>query len=492
MNNLNIKRFSTLVVLSSGLLVACGGSNSSSDSAASASSSRAVEGTVDGFGSVIVDGVHYDSTNTEFYIDDRSGSESQLRVGQRVTVEGMDDGANGVALAIHYDVEVQGMISSIDVANGTITLLNQTVVIDGMTNFENGISIDTLAVGNNIQVSGMRDSEGQIRASFIGFDDSSDVEVRGRISVLDSVNMTFEVYGQSVNYSTASNIEIKDVQLSDNMLVEVEGVLNSSGVLVATRVHQENQLHQRSGVAKVVGVISAVDLNAGTLRVADVEVAFTNQTRFEHGNVIQLTLDARIKVKGNFTSEGILVAEKIEFEEPVKLEVEGPVDAVSDSSIIVMGITATVDTFTRVRDDRDDEKYFNLNEVQAGDFVELRLAINTDGSYRALKLERDDSEGRVKLTAPVDSIDVANGLITVLGIQVDVSGVSGFDIATLLVDGYIEVKGSYDGSRVTATSLSNDNRYEGDHNGRRHDDSEDDDSEDDDSINDNSDDENDD
>ena len=150
-----------------------------------------------------------------------------------------------------------------------------------------------------------------------------------------------------------------------------------------------------------------------------------------------------------------------------------------------MGITTTVDTRTRVRDERDDEYYFNLDSVVTGDYVELRLTVDADGSYRALRLEREDSDSHVKITAPIDSIDIVSGTVTMLGVTVDLSALSALDVATLVVGGYLEVKGSFDGSVIVATEAGEDDRYEDhDEDDSDADDSDADDTEDDESEND--------
>jgi len=113
-----------------------------------------------------------------------------------------------------------------------------------------------------------------------------------------------------------------------------------------------------------------------------------------------------------------------------------------------------------VRDERDDITYFNLSDLSAGDYVELRLTEEADGSYRALRLERDDADTEVKITAPVSAVDVATTTITMLGITVDMSALTLVDLSTLVIGGYLEVKGSYDGSIVTATEAGEDDRYE--------------------------------
>ena len=448
--------FPALLLSSSVLLAACGGSSDSSS--AVEETSRTVVGTVDGFGSVIVNGVHYQSTDTEFEINDRSGAEHQLRVGQLVVVEGSDDGKEGVALRISYDADIRGPVTSVDATAGTMVILGQTISVDAMTVFS-GITLETIEVGQYLEVSGLRDGSGNLLASYVSLEDSTEIELRGTVADLDDVAMTFTIGGMTIDYSSVATLDLEASALSNGMLVEVEGRMDAE-VLVASKVEQEDMHRDHDGEVRVFGYISAYDDATGTMTVGGTEVLLTSSTDYEHGTQTELALNAMVKVQGSFNSEGQLVASEVEFEAAVKLELEGPVTEVGDGTITVMGVTAAVDTRTRVRDERDEEYYFNLDSLAAGDYVELRLTVEADGSFRALRLERERNESRVKITAPIDSIDILAGTVTMLGVTVDLSAMSALDLATLVTGGYLEVKGTFDGSIIVATEAGEDDRYE--------------------------------
>jgi hypothetical protein len=86
------------------LVAACGGGGGDDSSSGPATpptgqppptgSAKAVfvSGAISSFGSVIVNGVRYDTTGAAVRVDDRSGAVSELRVGQVVRVEAeLDD-----------------------------------------------------------------------------------------------------------------------------------------------------------------------------------------------------------------------------------------------------------------------------------------------------------------------------------------------------------------------------------------------------------------
>ncbi|MAS24249.1 MAG: hypothetical protein CMI08_12380 [Oceanospirillaceae bacterium] len=454
-----------LALLSSAILLAgCSNSGSSSDSGSSPAGdeqtpvNRTVQGTVDGFGSVIVNGVHYESTAADFSIDDAAGSESDLHVGQVVTIIGSDNGVEGVALNIIYDVEVEGPVASLDALAGTFTVLGQGVVFDGMTVFE-GITAATISDGSGVEVSGFSDGNGQIRATFIKADDSGEAELRGRISSLDEGAQTFTIGSQQISYANVIELDLEGAALANDLLVEVEGGV-SGAVLDAAKIEAEDEhdFADHEGEVKLSGYITA--LGDGSITVAGMTVRYNTATEFEHGSSADLVVNTFVRVEGQVGADGSMLAEEIEYEALVKLELEGPVTSVGADTVSVMGVSASVDTRTRIRDERDDITYFNLSNVAVGDYVELRLTEEADGSLRALRLERDEDDREVQVTARVGSVDVAAATITLLGITVDMSAIIAVDLSALSVGTYLEVEGSYDGSMITATEAGEDDRYE--------------------------------
>ena len=124
-------------------------------------------GPIDGFGSVIVNGIRFDTSDTQFSIDDGVGGQDDLSVGQVVIVRGSidDDGLNGTADSVEYDDAVEGPIDagSIDLAAGTFSVLGQRVRVTTTTVFDDSIqpqSLDGLAEGDVVEISGLPDADG--------------------------------------------------------------------------------------------------------------------------------------------------------------------------------------------------------------------------------------------------------------------------------------------------------------------------------------------
>jgi hypothetical protein len=73
-------------------------------------------GPIASFGSVVVNGVHYDTTAAVITVDGVPGTQADLRVGQVVTIAAeLEDGTTaGDATAVTFDVNVEGPIESLD------------------------------------------------------------------------------------------------------------------------------------------------------------------------------------------------------------------------------------------------------------------------------------------------------------------------------------------------------------------------------------------
>src|SRR5262250_2620470 len=112
--------FPLLLALSlSAMLSGCsggGGGGSSTPSGttptSSATTSAAVvsTGPITGFGSVILNGIEFETTQAEIRVEDQAVREDDLRLGMRVTVEGVRDN-NGVARAtrVVFRKNVEGL-----------------------------------------------------------------------------------------------------------------------------------------------------------------------------------------------------------------------------------------------------------------------------------------------------------------------------------------------------------------------------------------------
>jgi hypothetical protein len=390
-------------------------------------------GTITGFGSIFVNGVEFDTSGATFTIDDNPGVESDLQVGQVVRVSGTidDNGITGSADDVVFDNEVEGAITSIDVATGEIVVLGQVIVIDAATAFDDRFadpSINGLAVGDLVEVSGFPDASGVIRASRIEPGDANgDLEVRGEVSNLDAANSHFDLNGLTVDYSGATLDDFGGGAPANGDFVEVHGSsVDANGVLIATRVEREDGPLDGVGndvQVEVEGLITRF-ASATDFDVAGQPVTTTSGTEFENGDAADLALDVKVEAEGFIDDSGVLVADKVSIRRENDTRIEAVVDDVDADAgtLTVFGIAVTVDDLTRFEDNGDaDLRDFSLADLAAGDFVEVRGVETPAGSDAILasELSRDDPDDETTVQGEVDAESPEESLV-ILGITVQV------------------------------------------------------------------------
>src|SRR5712691_7038624 len=250
-------------------------------------------GPITSFGSVILNGIEFDTTQADIRVEDQIVREDELRIGIRVTVEGVRD-SNGVARAtrVVFRKNVEGLIDRLDVVNNTLVALGQTVLVDGLTVMEDraqssSIALSALAVGQFVDVSGLIDANGTILATRIerqtGFVAGvTEVEVRGTLSGLDTSARTFVLGALTVNLSTATVVG----SLSNGVFVQVRGTQTAPGSITATRVTVEDPTVDGAAGTKIEieGFVTTFML-ATVFSVNGQAVTTTTQTVFENGAV---------------------------------------------------------------------------------------------------------------------------------------------------------------------------------------------------------------
>lgn len=456
-------------------VVACGGGGSSQTNSPAATSVVS-HGTITGFGSVIIDGVRYETSQAQFSVDGSSGrSQADLSVGQRVTVRGRIN-ADGSRSAddVDYEAELHGIVSSIDLAGGSFVALGQTVRVDAATIFDGVADLAGLLVGDYIEISGYRAADGGIVASYVQKEDArSELEVKGFIAGLDSTARTFSIGSQLVDYGNASLLPAGFVPGND-LFVEVEGSLNGSNVLVASKVAQDDDFGDAdSGTqAEVEGLVSALAVDRSSFQVGPTRVTVSSTTVYEDGVAGDLADGARIEAKGTIQADGSLAATRIEFklgldddgDSSGDAEAQATITAIDSSarSITVLGVSVQVADTTVYRDSRDELTTFGFASLAVGDYVELGL-VEVDGALVATRLERDASDSEQFIEAAVDSVDGTLETLVIAGVSVDAgNAIYRFDDTTVsqstfygavAVGAKVKAKGSYSGNTLVASEV---------------------------------------
>jgi hypothetical protein len=399
-----------------------------------------VLGPIASFGSVVVNGIHYETDDATITVDGEPATQADLRVGQviQVTAELEDGATTGTASAIRFDDNVEGPIASIDAAAGVLVVLGQTVRIGPATSFDDSIqprSIEGLAVDDFVEVSGLVMADGSIDATRIEIDaDGGELEVHGVVSALDTANSRFSINALVVDYSGAQLDDFPGSGIANGQPVEAKGLaLDGSGALVATRVEFEGTVVNAAegDFAEIEGFITRF-ASAEDFDVNGVPVITNASTRFDDGTAADLALNVKVEVEGVFDADGRLVAREVDIKLGGDVEITGTVDSVdaAGDSLVVLGIPVDVDALTRLEDQSDARvSPLTLADVNVGDFVEIRGAeIPADsGRVQAALLERDDFDDETELQGFATA--VAAPTFTILGVTIQTDGSTEFEDA---------------------------------------------------------------
>jgi len=358
----------------------------------------------------------------------------------------LDSGSttSGTAQTVVFDDAVEGPVHSVDLANGTLVVLGQLVRVTASTAFDNsftdpslaGIAAELLGGGTVVvEVSGLRESDGSIEATRIEPKPLGTVfETTGVVSGIDAAAMTFDVGALVVDYGAATLRNFAGAPVANGNLVEVKGAaLTTDGTLIATTVElKSGRVSSSAGDrAEIEGFITRW-VDATDFDVSGIPVRAGSETRYEGGSATDMGLDIKVEVEGTIDSSGVLVAAKIDIRRSAAVRLSAFVDSVdaATDSFVVLGIPVKVDSLTRLEDKSDPRvEFFGIDDIAAGDFVEVRGSEFPAGSGEVLAslVERDDPEPTTELQGFVASISQPS--FEILGVTVTTSASTRFQDA---------------------------------------------------------------
>lgn len=433
-------------------------------------------GPITGFGSVVAGGIRFDTDATTILVNGDPGTLSELRVGMMVSIRGVVDDDSGVARAseIRFAADVVGPVASVNRNDGTFVVLGRTIVVDELT-VADGDSLDVLAAGHVVQVSGQYRSQDRIQATHMhrvanAYQAGMQMRVRGEIEDLDVGNLRFRIGGQDCDYSGAS-LELGGADLANGLFVEVMSTTPMvGGDMIVDRIQARDRDRDRDQLCdsdcdfEVEGYVTAF-VSATEFEVDGQPVTTTGSTVYVNGTIDSLALDVKLAVDGTVDADGILVAERIVFRLPSLVEIDADIEAIDTAvgSVTLLGIDVHTDEMTRFRDHSTAGVInFGLDDLAVGDRAEIRACLDGD-TVVATRIERDDADDGVTLKAPVESIDRPS--LTLLGVVATASEDTEFqNAAKVIVDadtffGLVEIdslvknEGAWSGTSILADKM---------------------------------------
>ncbi len=346
-------------------VVGCGGGGDASttpatpaDTTPTATASNFTQGTITGFGSVIVNGVRFDDSSAT--VTDDLGLKttlSALHLGMRVDVDSSAvDAATATAkaAAFRFGGQVLGPVSALNTAANTLTVLGQVVDIASSTVFDSSLSggLSAVLVGAVIEVHGTLDAAtGHITATRIERKTAATAyKLRGTVAALDTTLKTFTLGGVLISYASVDSSLVPSTLANGVTLTAVLATTQSKGTWVAQSFGVKPTKPLDHTTAQLRGAITAFT-SATSFTVDGLVVDATNAT-FPDGST-GLALGVAVEVKGTVTN-GVLVATSVSLEshhqgdDSHKMQLFGAITAVDATAMtfVVRDTTATYGSAT--------------------------------------------------------------------------------------------------------------------------------------------------
>ena len=367
---LDVGRVILFGALAGVLLASCGGGGGAGSSSPQATTTYAF-GRIAGFGSIVVNGVHFDESAAR--IQDEDGVEHasrDLRLGMVVELDADD---HDRAHHITFFSLMRGPVES--VATDSLVVLGQTVAVNAMTVFDPSLSGGIAAIKPDmvLRIFGMISPSGSYTASRIEPSSANSYALLGFISAIDTTAKTLNIGNAVIDVSALS----LPSSLAVGNLVRVKlQTTQVNGAWVATDLKSGNRRPQNGDHAEVEGIItdftSTSSFSVNGLPVDASGASFPDGTT----GVVK---GAHVEVEGAVV-DGVLVATKVEVEDekgtkPSGFEVRGVIDSVdtTNSTFVVHGVTVSFAGSVKFKNG-------TAADLQVGAKVEVKGTLAADGT----------------------------------------------------------------------------------------------------------------
>ena len=282
------------------------------------------QGSIAGFGSVIVNSVKYDDTQAKVQIDGVAATSADLRLGMVAEVQGQrgTDPTLGTASSIVVWSIGQGRITQVQ--SGQFTLAGMIIQTDSGTVFDGLANAATLATGQRVSVWGLQSGTDGLHWT------ATRVAITSNTTVLVVTGMVTVVGSQRyVNNTLLSGAGVS--ALVAGQWVRVQGTLSGSTWQVSNlQVLDANTGPVLQGEAEIEGVVTSV-LSKTSFLLGNIEVDASSAA--VASALAKITVGARIEVNGTWQGR-VLKAAEISLED--------------DDSIQKVEIEAAIQQFTSI------------------------------------------------------------------------------------------------------------------------------------------------
>lgn len=414
-------------------------------------------GVVNGFGSVVVNGVHFDVSRAEITLDGVTGkTQSDLRVGMVVDVAGTlaADGTTGTAARLVQESLLRGPIDSQPSAN-TMQVLGQSVLVDESTLFAGASALADLQLGERVQVSGFRAPDGSLHATWVARVSGGDLQLTAFItsvtgSVVRLAGLDIDIAGTGVAPATLAPGQLVRVALQAAPV---------GGAAVATRLGFVDRRGSDSLLKQQLqGLVAQWNAGTGTFSLNGQPVRVTTATRYDDGATAgDLANGVRIQIKGTL-AQGVVTADRVRIV-PTQLTGYGrgrvtSIDAANlrFSLLDVPGVEVRIRAETLLNDNTAGGGVLNLANLAVGDEIAALGRANGDRIDAELVTRLPPATPGTGVGGPARLIAATR--LSILGTEVEVDGASFLDaqgapmtqaafLAALQQDDLVRAEGVY-------------------------------------------------
>ena len=220
-------------------------------------------------------------------------------------------------------------------------------------------------------------------------DEDDEVEIKGTLNY-DLGSDTWSVmdvvlsFGGDTAYSPASLADdIADLS-ADGLYVEVDGQYINEVLNVDEIELEEDDLEFKADVE----IVTSTDARDGTVTLSfgsatgTVDVRVTPDTMFldddamNHYDLDSIMMSDKVEIGARIADDGMFYASSLHIEDDIGYKIEGPLDAIDDVSIMVLGVSFTLDMDT----------FFENGTPVVGNYVEVEDD-DADGTADTVEIE---------------------------------------------------------------------------------------------------------
>lgn len=339
--------------------------------------------------------------------------------------EGSEDGEHDEEESVSCKYGLSGYVEAVNADSGFVQMGGLTLWINEETDFEDGLSgLASLMIGTRTEIEFKENGDGQWVVDEIKShsEDERDFEISGTIQAVSDGQITVNGTQISITDQTVIHGEEESMlasELYSGLEVSVDVKQRIDGTFEALKIEIDHKLDEE---IELEGKITAIKSDS-LIEVQQTWIKVNAETRIKNESDQSLAFgdlseDLTANVEAVRSLDTVLTATKIEVKNRYaedRIETEGTIESVTMTSITLNnGRTFTINAATEIT--ASGRLVLTIDSLSAGDYVEIKGAEQTDGTYLALEIKRKEEEkahpaGQISGTVDVATADsiVVNG-----------------------------------------------------------------------------------